>query len=349
MKRNHVILLFSLMLMVVFLAGCHRYVNVEEETPPGYVPPPAAPPRPQLPPELRGQKLTPQLPPPQMKMQTVKRVGDSQGNQISKSAAINDFEQAYRKQGDPRITIFLNRELSDEVREWRMNSRTNISSSGSWSETEGDSYSTNEKSNTSATAGGETESSKTGEWSKTEGTTTRSGEGRSQTTIGREIRAPLHNARAYPGEKWMWAMEDGFTQVFMDAGTNLVDRAMVMRLTASDRGDEHRHADIVNTKLVEIDALKGYTDIFIELIIIRDTTSPLGYSFRAKAKDVNNGYLLASANIMTWDDIRIQHKRLVSTNQQGYQIDVDEFPSVMMISEQLALDIMSRLARRWNR
>ncbi len=88
-------------------------------------------------------------------------------------------------------------------------------------------------------------------------------------------------------ERDMWRFEQGFSDPFVRAGAKLVDRNTIMRITADKSpqvGDKQR---------VEASALRGLADVFVEVLMTVDGSSPSGYVFRATAKDINTGQIIA--------------------------------------------------------
>lgn len=113
--------------------------------------------------------------------------------------AIKEFARAYRLLKQPRIAVYLNRELSDEVREW----------------VSGDVRVLTEKQNSDGKA-----RVRQTEWSAV------------QTYVYPGGRP------APPNEIWMWEFEDGLVAPFLSVNANLVDRATILRLAAASVRDD---------------------------------------------------------------------------------------------------------------
>lgn len=309
----------SLFIAVSCLVSCTTVRYVETETPPGQIPPPPpAPTEPAAPPEQSS---------------TAPRVQDQQGRKfVSERGAmraetthelrtselcagtIARFRAAYGAKKRPRIAVFLNRRLSDAVREWLTDSRLVL-------------------------AGG---------YSKEE---TVAGQQARQAEVvgGISVYSQRHaggRIRPRPNEHWMWAFEDGFIQPFLQAGARIVDRATIMRLAASSRRQGSAYAPVA-VKKVEMDALKGYADIFVEILISRSPSSLYGYEFKATAKEVNTGIIVANVTSLHWrPENRI--RRQVYATSHGYEIvDSIRIPPVEDIASDLAIDLMRALANSW--
>lgn len=88
--------------------------------------------------------------------------------------------------------------------------------------------------------------------------------------------------------------ENQMNRAFIKEKTRIVDRATVVNLAAVDSGKSVQDLEgQLATKAIEITALREYTDIFIEIHIKADSKAPSGYLFRAIAKEIQTGQILA--------------------------------------------------------
>jgi len=312
-----------LVLILVFAFGCSKkVVYMETDTPPGQVPPPPPPPPP--PPSQ------PAPPPEQQSYEPgmeASRPGDVASFERSRMApedapprhelsagTMERWRELYNKKEKPRIAVFLNRELSDEVREWVTDSRAVISA--------------------------EARKTRTKDGSKTE--TDASG--------GVSAYSQTHDeqlGRVAPRERWMWAFEDGFLEPFLSSGTRMVDRATIMRLTASASGNQGSAYSPMTVKKVEMDALKKHADLFVEILVTRSPSSLYGYEFKAVAKEVKTGIISANVTSLRWRPEERRRTDVMATSQ-GYEIvETVEIPPVHEISTDLALDLMNAFIRNW--
>jgi hypothetical protein len=94
----------------VHLPSGHRTVYIEEATPAGRVPPPS---KSSVAPATQQAMTKAAQTPSQLAASAVEA---AQGT-------IQRFSKAYADKGSPRIAIFLNRALSDDVREWQSDAR----------------------------------------------------------------------------------------------------------------------------------------------------------------------------------------------------------------------------------
>ncbi len=97
-----------------------------------------------------------------------------------------------------------------------------------------------------------------------------------------------------------------------------------------------------------MEALKTHAEILVELLITADPESPLGYSFRASAKDIRTGELMVSGTLMEWSGktgYRVRKKAIVTDH--GYETIPDVFPSVREIAVNLARGVLLSLEEYW--
>jgi hypothetical protein len=300
------------------LTGC---TYVEQPTPPGQVaplPPPPARVEPVKP--YRNPNVQPTAPPPEpVASAQATGTGQAQAGPLMSPAAQKEFDRVYRKKDSPRLAIFLNRSLSDEVREWRTTDRAVLSVKGECTRQEGDRTETY-KGPGGASAYGQTHIS--------------------------------DRARTSPGEAWMWRFEEGFLGPFLDIGAKIIDRATIMRLTAAASGRQGSAYDPIAVKKIEMDSLTGKADLFIEILIRRAPNSTLGYEFKASAKEVNTGLIRANVTTLDWN-YGIETREKVVATSTGYKFVEDEdasrLPEINIVSRDLALALMRSLAANWQR
>ncbi len=320
-KKANVILVCS---ALVIFTGCATR-NIEQPTPSGTVPPPSSSGTPvfdsaeivSVKTEGENRHISPQANHTHPPMEILK-------------GTIERFRKSYNAKGKPRMAVFLNRELSDEVREWRTNERDIISTNLPQKEVR--IY----------------KDSKVVVVERTDEESARGKAGDRGVSVYSQEYIPLSTNRASSDELWMWKFEDGFLQPFLQAGARIVDRATIMRLAAAESGQQGNTYSPITVKKVEIDALKDKADIFMEILISRAPSAPHGYEFKATAKEVSTGILLANVTSLRWDYKKREDKEIVATSR-GYEIRKDmTFPSVGELSRDLALDLMSSVVRTWN-
>jgi len=231
------------------------------------------------------------------------------------------FKRAYAEKGKPRIAVFLNRALSDEVREWRSPSRFVASGSLKEAKVTG--------------PGGEVE--------------TKGGPG--------FVHADEHvelEGRPLAAEDWMWQFEESFLGEFLRAKAIMVDRATIMRLIATQSGKQGDPHDLLSVKTVEMKSLRQKADVFMELLVRRNPASPVGYEFKATVKEVDTGRLLANLSSLQWEmgdlgDVTEVRWKATSRGYERETITIKEgtFPKLDRLAAILAWDVMGSLTEMW--
>ncbi len=304
---------FIAAVFVVAAIGCSGQKYVEQDTPTGQVAPPirTVAPQPYRPSYDTGA-------PPVESAES----GEAEGitSRFDAGSIIPDFERVYQSAGSPRLAIFLNRSLSDEVREWKTRSRAVIAVGGN--------YSYQDENRSESVEG----------------------------PAGVSVYGQQHvetTGRYHPGgEEWMWRFEDGFLGPFIDARARVVDRATIMRLTAAASGQQGSAYDPIAVKKIEMDALTGKADLFIEILIRREPKSAVGYAFKATAKEVNTGIIRANVTSLDWDYKGKKTEKVIATDT-GYEFVEDsggtesDLPDINVVSKDLALGLMRSLAHSW--
>jgi hypothetical protein len=233
------------------------------------------------------------------------------------SGALKRFAESYKSHNKPKIAIFLNRTLSDDVREWKTNGRAVLAGNGSvTTSVESPLHYREETVKGPLAVYGQTENG-------------------------------VGGARNNTDEPYLWEFESGFMQPFLSAGANLVDRATILRLV-SKGSDQGIAAEAIETKKNEMNALLNYADIYIELLITRQPSAATGYEFKAVAKEIKTGRIVGMATSLNWDNAGERPKKVIATDK-GYQIiDDPKMPRVKNVSNDMALDLMSSLATAWS-
>jgi hypothetical protein len=253
----------------------------------------------------------------------------------AQKASIDRFRGAYAARKSPRIAIFWNRVLTDDVESAKQHV-----------EREDRAVVVGGAVTTRVQGGGSTSIQPYGYGSLEQ----RSAGGEAQTTFGAagvSVRERTttdvqqgFGARA-PAmiERDSWRFESGFADLFTQAGARLVDRNTIIRVT----GDK---SNMTDKQRVEMSALRGFADLFVEVLVTSDPASPSGYVFRATAKDVNTGQLIAD---VTSDgaDAESGATEFVATNH-GFE----SRPSRMAGAANggaIAAAMMDRLCQVWQR
>lgn len=275
--------------------------RLEQRTPPGRVPPPPA-----------TATQAPALAGEQPSIADAEPVGEpsAQDDQI-----VNAFAAAYRKAGAPRLAVYFNRALSDEVREWipgdQVQTEVHMTHSAS-----GNSIGTGPISG--------------------QGSTSVTAEARSRHYVG------ATGGREDPREAWKWQFEDAITNLFLQGNANVVDRAVIFRQMARQAPQTAGMDGSTSTTLNEISALDKFADVLVEMQVTR-SKSDLGYDFRATAKNVKTGRILGTAFVTGSSDSENAKHRYVATSRGYEKQEVASDLTVEKVSRALTLKLMRSL------
>lgn len=262
--RNLIILFAGLILSIFLLSGCQTYSEVE--TPSGTVPPSS---QSSIIPPASSYNAQSATETSEFQQPLSRKAKEAQ--KVSKQDIISNFRNIYIANDSPRIAIFLNRTLSDEVRQWQTSERTVVSGEGE----QVSAGTTNNNSGSTLNIQGDTvniqsDAGGTGR-AEVKGSTDK------QRAITIESQQYIENEkRNGPEERWMWAFEDGALEPFLKAKANIIDRATILRLTAA-KSNDGKEIQSVTPKLIEMKALRDHADIFVELLISRSTLDETGY------------------------------------------------------------------------
>ena len=230
------------------------------------------------------------------------------------------FAKAYARARSPSIAVFFNRTLSDEVREWTAPPST-------------------------ATATHEVRVVGPG------------GVGTDRTQETTTIPATTRQVeeRRAIAERMAWQVETAFSQPMLVQHVKLVDRATILRLVALASGKQGDPNAVFSVKQVEMAALVGHADYFVELLVSSSSDSPLGYDLKATVKAVATGQIMANLTTATWNftsppKAPAPTRKAVATDKGYVYVDVPAppvravYPSTTEVASRLADQALGQLA-----
>lgn len=237
-------------------------------------------------------------------------------DQAAAAAVTARFRSAYHQGGAPRMAIYFNRELSDEVREWVPGSHHKLTTTHDQSASFNSLHSGPVSAQVSANASIESQSRHyTGDTGK----------------------------RPDMRESWHWQFEDAITTVLLDGGANVVDRAVIFRQMARQAPQTAGMDGSMSSTLNEISALDQYADVLVEMKVTRSATE-FGYDFRAVAKNVRSGQVIGTA-FVNGDQVQ-QHSAAVAS-ASGYALRPNTYLTLEQVSRELTLKLMQSLSSQW--
>lgn len=239
--------------------------------------------------------------------------------------SIGRFRQAYAAARAPRIAIWWNRELTDEVatqyeRRSNVTERTTIDMTGSGSAA----VNPQVPGGVSAISNDEL----VGQINRTR--EARSGDVR----VSGQARTGL-------AERGRWDFESGFSDAYLSAGATILDRAMIIRTIQGGR-PAGQQADL---QAIEAAALIGKADLLMEILMTADAAAPTGWVFRITVKNVQSGAMVMSM-VSKGIPPEPATRPFVATDK-GFVQATSQAPTPAIAARQLAVESMDRLATLW--
>jgi hypothetical protein len=239
--------------------------------------------------------------------------------QAEVAAVVGRFDPAYALKGSPRIAVYWNRQLSDRLSQWNSTDRVVLEERAAVS---------------GQRTGPAAERVDVQAQGERDAALTRQG-------MGQEAR------RAGPGEPWEWEFQNGFLDPFMRARARIVDRAAIMRITAAGTQTRVGRPRTLDAAPVEVDALRGLADLFVEVLLTPSPQMPGGQEFLAVVKDVNTGQILAHVNSRNAMQ-RLSPRRDYVATSRGFE-PRDTPPPLRDLASNLAINVMDALLQAWRR
>jgi hypothetical protein len=245
------------------------------------------------------------------------------------------FGKAYASQNQPRIVILLNRELSEDVSEWKVSEKTVARVTGN---VEGNMAKGGTEAKIPAPAQGSTAPQV--EKSNTV----------SDAKIGMNLEAytatkDTGDERETGSESWKWQFENAFLQPFLDAKAKIVDRATIIRQLGAEES-KGKAAQELDKMTLETNALNKYGDIYIEVLVTNDSASPSGYVFKATAKMIKGGEIIAQ--VISKGESKGTKQEAASQEPQAEENKAKKPIDLEMSSRGLALMLMDKMAQNWS-
>ena len=230
------------------------------------------------------------------------------------------FRSAYQAAGAPRIALFWNVALTDQVAEAKVQT----------SRIRGEDTRTVNQLD-------ETTNGEAGSARLVDGENRRS----IDLTVNRSSRSTDSAKRATPfAERDAWLLESAFTKALMEGGADLIDRSLIMRITAAQADGKDRDARTIESK-----ALLGKADLLLDVLMTRDTDSPLGWGFRCTLREIATGRLKGSFYSKALPLVPHASPQYRATNTGFQRVDSRPVVSVELVGTQLALDTMEELPK----
>lgn len=229
---------------------------------------------------------------------------------------ISAFSTAYRTAGQPRIVLFWNVALTDQLQDDTVQ-RTRVQRSTSGSSGSIDKTTT-----------GDAGSARLRE----------SDDKRvSDMTIDRSTLTANNANRGSPlPERDAFRLENAFMKSMREGGVQFIDRAAIMRTTAANAGGG-------DSRTVESKALMGKADLMLEVLLTRDQEAPIGWGFRGILRDIDSGRLLASFYSRAMPDLAPVPAQYRATDRGFARVEGKRVVTLEDVGRTLALDTMTEV------
>ena len=230
-----------------------------------------------------------------------------------------EFRLAYQQAGAPRIVVLWNRSFGDEISsEYEEIVVHDSVRDGSFDETERVRYRPNQtKRKLERDA---TEHRKTSEMAGTKRVKTQRAE-----TVGLAAR---------------WEVEQAFLETLSSAGVSIIDRDMALRMTAMPLGVGER----ANVQELEAQALAQNAEILIEVLPSSASAPDSGMTYRITARDLKSSRILAT---FAGSGRPSATRMPLVAGEYGFERAQAREPSIAAIGNQLALNLMKKMAAGW--
>ena len=241
-----------------------------------------------------------------------KPVPDTSGQTIA------SFRSAYQTAGLPRIALFWNVALTDQLADDKIE-RTRITRNASGS-----------NSSLDKTTRGDAGSARL-----------RESDGRqmSEVTIDRSTVTSSNANRGTPlPERDSFRLENAFMKTMREGAVQFIDRAAIMRTTAANAGGGG------DSRTVEIKALQGKAELMLEILLTRDQEAPMGWGFRGIFRDIESGRTLATYYSKAMPVLPSLPPQYRASSRGFERVDMKHVVTIEDVGRTLALDTMAEVA-----
>ncbi|MBK1695706.1 hypothetical protein [Rhodovibrio salinarum] len=231
-----------------------------------------------------------------------------------------DFARGYANAGSPRLAVYWNRPFSARLSQWVAFGRLRI--------------------DRTASVTGQLDDQDGGD-QRLQLDSAESGKVVLERNAGQDARArrldPLAAAE----------FEAGFTRPLLASGADLVDRAVILRVTDSNIGRGTGPGRLDDAQLVETEALKSFADLLVQITMLDDTDAPLDTAFQVKVTRIADGGIIANLVTRGRDTTDTQKHRWQATAGSYEKKAQTESVRVSALAQHVALETMQALAQRW--
>jgi hypothetical protein len=242
---------------------------------------------------------------------------------IYKPNVRGNFASAYQQAGRPRIAVFWNRELTDDVNSRYEDYQHSVRTT--------EEHQSGSSDSTTAEVGSTSMSNSDRLQRET-----------SDRASGSRLIAAT-GTRAASAESVTWRLESSFYNPFLGLGVRFIDRNMAMRALHGGK------AGITNPDLIALEtgALLGKADLLMEVLVSPDADSPIGCRFRVTVKDIDTGQVIGLLSTRAIPQVD-SHTGYVAGAGGFQKVTTRTTPNLEDFAERLAEETMAQLMRTWN-
>jgi hypothetical protein len=227
-----------------------------------------------------------------------------------------EFRPRYTAAGEPRIMLFWNVELSDRTRsDVVLNDHASVSGSKT------------------INAQRQTSRGWDGSSSTLQGNAQVQAQGQREISVGERQDARRADLAARDAAR----LQRAFEGQMRAGGTQLIDRALATRTAAVQKG-----APADGQKQAEAEALRGKADLLLQVLLVPDTNTPLGYGFDVVVRRVDTGAVLTGLYTLALP-LAPQPQSQYAATDRGFVPRTPPPPSLEAIGAQLAGEVMNEL------
>ena len=243
-----------------------------------------------------------------------------------RASVLQTFTENYENQGEPKIAVFWNREFDDQLSQWYQVFRR--SQAGEAAMNEDDKFvpiDANESYERNVSGGSRIIASEYA-----------------------EIRAETREREGL-NEADSFEFSSGMTETFLQASARIVDRQAIMRLVQRDKAIEAGTEIISDYQKIETDALIGYANYFVEVLLTPDSSGDAGFSFMVKMTAVDDGQVVAMFKSNANKPFEQPPETRWVATSSGFEkvTDKRKIGTTHDVGQQLAYEIMEKLNAVW--
>ncbi len=233
---------------------------------------------------------------------------------------VKAFQDLYESKGKPRIVLFWNKELSDQLSDF-----TTVARISNYTQ----------QSVTEKQSGGDPKTAGLGKETTAFARNDTNIDVRTEPQRRPQL-GPLANQR----------MEGAFTGSFRDAKIHFLDRDLLMRLDENQQRKTNAVDQSIDSKATEIAAVSERADILFQVGMVCDPSTRAGMAYQIQVSDLKTGAVYAQ--FVARDAGGVPDKTRWQAGESGYeQVTIPGYADFTQSGHALALKTMEELLKSW--